>query len=326
MENKIDLLVQIARLYYHEDKTQGEIAAICQVERSQVSRLLAQAREMGVVQFRVVDPSHSDQTLVTKLQQRFKLQHALVCDSFQTPDSVLKRTLGLVAANYLKSVLKEGDVLAVSWGETIYHTVLNLRHGPARESARNLVVVPAVGGAGLLTVAYQVNELVRQVAERLGGSYTSLYAPAFVESAEARAGFMDSKDIQAVVDLWDQVTVAIVGIGKSPFAYQPEPAGNLQFGEFYLHSEEIQELKNRGVVGDINARFFDAQGQEQYLKIHQRTVGMSLTKLGRVPLVIGVAGGPGKIEAIRGALRGNHLDVLITDQWTAQHLMEDSVQ
>jgi DNA-binding transcriptional regulator LsrR (DeoR family) len=137
---------------------------------------------------------------------------------------------------------------------------------------------------------------------------------------------MDSRDIQAVVELWDQVTVAIVGIGKSPFAYQPEPTGKLQFGEFYLHPDEIQELKDKGTVGDINARFFDAQGQEQYLKIHQRTVGMSLAKLSKVPLVIGVAGGPGKLEAIRGALRGNHLDVLITDQWTAQHLVEDSVQ
>jgi deoxyribonucleoside regulator len=313
-----ELLVRIASLYYEQGINQNEIAEICQIERSRVSRLLLQARKMGIVQFHVVDPAHNDHHLDEQLQESFGLQQALVFDTLNVPEHQLKKTIGLVAADYLTSILKEGDIFAISWGETIYHTIQGLQ----TEFPLRLIVVPAVGGSGLLSPAYQINEMTRKAAESLGGFNRTLYAPAFVESKETRDALVLSKDIQAIVDLWKTVTVALVGIGKSPFAYRTQPSLEPQFGQFYLYSHEQQELREMDVTGDINARFFDRQGRELDTSVHARIIGMKLVDLKRVPNVIAVAGGIGKVDAIYGALQGKCLDVLITDSFTAQKLLD----
>lgn len=319
MTSDNNLLVRIARLYYEHGVNQNEIAEICNIERSRVSRLLMQARNLGIVQFHVVDPSEREDGLIEKLREAFQLKQAIVYNTLEVPEHQLKKTIGLVAADYLNSVLKEGDIFAISWGETIYYTI----QGLDSEATRNLTVVPAVGGSGLISPAYQINEMARVIAEKLGGITRTLYAPAFVDSKEAQDAIRRSQDIQAITELWKNVTTALVGIGKSPFSYRSQVEGELQFGQFYLSMDEQDELRNLGVAGDINARFFGKDGRELPASIHERIIGMRLEDLHRVPLVIGVAGGRGKIEAITSALAGGNLDVLITDSLTARELVKN---
>lgn len=317
MSGEIELLSRIASLYYEQGINQNEIAEILNIERSRISRLLLQARSKGLVQFHVVDPSRRDHDLNDRLQQAFCLQQAVVFETLSIPDHQIKKTIGLVAADYLASVLKDGDVLAISWGETIYHTV----HSLSTSLPRSVVVVPSVGGSGLISPAYQVNEIARQAAVSLGGFSRTLYAPAFVESPAARDALLATRDIQTIVDLWKSATVALVGIGKSPFLYRASSRVDLQFGQFYLFPHEHQELLEQGVAGDINARFFDQQGRELNATIHQRTLGMTLEELQHVPRVIAVAGGVSKVDAIMAALNGQIPDVLITDSLTARSLL-----
>lgn len=315
---KIDnsLLVRISSLYYEHGINQNEIAEICHIERSRISRLLFQARTMGIVQFNVLDPSSRDKELSERLEQKYSLTQAVVFNTLNIPEHQLKKTIGLVAADYLVSTLKEGDIFAVSWGETIYYSVQGLE----TDAQRNLIVVPAVGGSGLISPAYQINDIARVVVNKLGGISRTLYAPAFVDSKQTRDAIMQSKDIQAIADLWKTASVALVGIGKSPFSYGSQPEDYLQFGQFYLKTSEQEELLGMGVAGDINARFFGQDGKELDASIHERVIGMSLRELKRVPMVIGVSGGAGKVKSIHAALMGGNLDVLVTDSLTAQLL------
>jgi DNA-binding transcriptional regulator LsrR (DeoR family) len=280
-----------------------------------------QARDMGLVQFHVVDPIRNNNQLGRKIQEAFGLQQALIFDTLNIPEYQLKKTIGLIAADYLTSTLKEGDILAISWGETIYHTI----HGLQTEIPLKLTVVPAIGGSGLLSPAYQINEMCRKAADNLGGYNRTLYAPAFVESKATRDALMLSKDIQAITDLWKTVTIVLVGIGQSPFAFRSQSNTGLQFGQFYLFDHEQQELHDMDVAGDINARFFDHQGRELAVSVHERTIGMSLADIQRVPKVIAIAGGAGKVDAIYSAALGKNLDVLITDAFTAQKLLDKQV-
>jgi DNA-binding transcriptional regulator LsrR (DeoR family) len=52
----------------------------------------------------------------------------------------------------------------------------------------------------------------------------------------------------------------------------------------------------------------------------KRVIGIDLVKLRACKRVVGVAGGVQKVNAILGALRGGLIDVLITDQRTAEAL------
>jgi DNA-binding transcriptional regulator LsrR (DeoR family) len=79
----------------------------------------------------------------------------------------------------------------------------------------------------------------------------------------------------------------------------------------------------QGAVGDIALRFFDAEGQPVEHQINDRIIGLDLDQIKGIPRVIGVAGGAEKFEVIRAALRGEFIDVLITDDRIAARLLED---
>jgi DNA-binding transcriptional regulator LsrR (DeoR family) len=80
-------------------------------------------------------------------------------------------------------------------------------------------------------------------------------------------------------------------------------------------------LQALGVVGDICLRFYDAQGKLVSTPLHNRVIGMELEALKSAKRVVGVAGGERKEAAIRGALRGGWINVLITDKQTAELLL-----
>ena len=74
-------------------------------------------------------------------------------------------------------------------------------------------------------------------------------------------------------------------------------------------------------MGDICLRFFDREGRPVVTPLNDRVISMSLAQLKGVKRSVGVAGGPRKTEAIRGAIKGRWINILITDQLTAQRLM-----
>jgi lsr operon transcriptional repressor len=90
----------------------------------------------------------------------------------------------------------------------------------------------------------------------------------------------------------------------------------------YLAADDVRQLHDRGVVGDILGQFFDSDGQVVSLPIHDRRIGIELSELASIPKVVGVAGGLHKAEAILGALRGGFLDVLVTNELVALRLLE----
>ena len=91
-------------------------------------------------------------------------------------------------------------------------------------------------------------------------------------------------------------------------------------------SDEDQRAAGRAgsAVGDICLRFFDIDGMaDRFAGQRARDRGEPLEQLARVDRLIGVAGGPRKYEAIRAALRGRLVNVLITDHVTAERLLAD---
>ena len=114
-----------------------------------------------------------------------------------------------------------------------------------------------------------------------------------------------------------------MGLGKAPHLYEKKQESDLLFGEFYLKPDELEEIRSRQVVGDINTRFINCDGEEQDLIVHSRTISMTLKELRHCRKVIGVAGGLGKVEVIRAALLGKQINALITDNLTAMKLLEN---
>jgi DNA-binding transcriptional regulator LsrR (DeoR family) len=309
------LLVKVSKLYYEENIRQDEIVSKLNLSRSKVSRLLQQARSEGVVRITVMAPVGIYPDLEIRLENKFRIDEAIVIEARQ-PDSqpMVSRELGVAAAYYLQRTMEERDVIGITWGVTLSEMVDALQ--PRRMPEAQIVQI--LGGLGQPESEVHATDLAQRMARRLGCRLTLLAAPGIVDNQHTRSVFLTDSHVQSAFNLFPQINVAFVGVG-APDAL---PLG-VQNGST-LTTAELDNLVDHGAVGDIALRFFDTYGQLIDSEIEQRIVGIDLQQLRSIPKVVGVAGGPHKKAALLGALRGQLLNVLITDHVTASALLESS--
>lgn len=111
--------------------------------------------------------------------------------------------------------------------------------------------------------------------------------------------------------------MSVVGIG-----HMGEDATIIQNG--ILTKNDFTILHMKGAVGDVLSHFIDEKGQVVSPDLERRLLSTPLEVLKKLDNVIGVAGGESKENAILAVLQGGYLDVLITDEDTAAHLLDKS--
>lgn len=308
---ELQLMLRAARLYYENDLTQQQVADELGVSRSTVSRLLTQARRERIVQIAINDPFARLEDLEARLVGTFNLRQAVVVAGEGLSGDLLRRRLGLAAAEYLQSILGDGNLVGIGWGRTL-HAVTEALDTGQRAAIK---VLPLIGGLGQISPAFQVNDLARRLAEAFGGTWQPFYVPALVTNSTALEGLLQLPDVESVIRTWPKLDVALVGIGH--FALHRQ--SSMLFAS-YMNDEMFEELERRGAVGDLCGRFFDVYGQECLSE--PGVMGISLKQLKALDNVIGVAGGEGKVAAILGALRGGYPNVLVTDSVAAKAMLE----
>ncbi|MGQ9472627.1 MAG: sugar-binding transcriptional regulator [Candidatus Caldatribacteriaceae bacterium] len=305
------LLYEIACLYYEEGLTQEEIAKHTGFSRSRVQRLLESARREGIVEIRLVSPSLSFATLERSLEERFTLQKAIVVYSSLRSDYLTRRRIALAAAKYLESILQEDNIIGIGWGRTVHET-LRCFH---RQTP--LTVVPLVGATGQIEVDFQVNEVAHQFAKKVEGRFIPFYAPVLVDTEEIARTFSWDQNIRRVMDLWEELDVALVGAGDPRLQGAPVP-------QFFFNDLVVSQiLKNKEVVGDLLCHFLKKDGTLNDPSFDRRVMSISLSQLKRIPQVVGVIGSVGKREILWAILRGGYVSVLVTDAETAKAVLEE---
>jgi DNA-binding transcriptional regulator LsrR (DeoR family) len=296
------LIVTAAHLYYVEDRSQAEVAKQLGVSRSTVSRLLAEARQSGVVRIEVTAQPPVD-GLENELAQQLDLERVYVAQGTAAPDDPGAVLASAVGQALLDSKLSAGDALLVSWGRATW----SLSHADLPKIP-GVVVVPALGGLNDEQPWVQTNEIARRIAARLEGSVLLLHAPA-VPSAELRDSLLTDESIRAALTRWDDAAAALVGIGAWSQA-QPQPPSLLSMDAKTLQAS----------AGDVAGRLFDADGAPIPYATESRLLGISREQLACVHRRIGVAVGTQKVEAIVAAARSRLVNVLVTDMITASAL------
>jgi DNA-binding transcriptional regulator LsrR (DeoR family) len=311
--DELRLMAKVARLYYEQGLRQVEITARLHIHQSTVSRLLKRAEKEGIVRITLTAPTGLHADLEDALQSTFVLREAIVVDSIEDEDQIV-RDLGAAAAFYLETTLTPSDVIGISsWSAALLAMVEAMHPNPRAAGAG---VVQILGGIGNPGAEKHATQLTRRLAALLSGSATLLPAPGAVGSADAKRVMLKDRYVQEAVALFKSVTVALVGIGAV------EPSKLLASSGNVFSPHELQQLSRRGAVGDICLRFFDALGKPVPTLLNDRVISMELDALRRVPRIVGIAGGRRKTAAIRGALAGRWINVLITDRGTAERLLK----
>jgi DNA-binding transcriptional regulator LsrR (DeoR family) len=297
-------------MYFQEGLTQAQVASKLGYSRSMVSRLLTEAREQRVVEIRIRHPLERRLDLEQALQKQFDLVAVRVLARGTLSYGSMLRRLGTLAAGLLLESVEDNMTLGVSWGTGVAETVSALyarRTGPHV----GIQVVQIIGSLGTSDPEIDGPELARRLARTLGGRYTILPAPLFVDSEETRSALLADQRVRHVLDLARRIEVALVGIGSS----EPESSSLMRAG--YFTAAQVSELAQAGAVGDVCALHFDRWGQPVETPLTRRLVGIDRSSLTAIPTRLGVAGGQAKALPIVGACRAKYVNVLVTDEMAA---------
>jgi DNA-binding transcriptional regulator LsrR (DeoR family) len=303
-------LIKAARMYFLDGRSQDDVARALGTSRSNVSRMLSAARAQGIVEIRVHDQTTREKELETALRERFELAHVRVA-AFR-PGVDAYAAAGDLAAQWLDETLRDGQVLGLSWGQTLQAMVESF----AVDQPRSVDVVPLVGGLSTVVSLVSGEELVRELAGRLGATYRYLHAPGLLRSETARDSLLAEPTIADVLQRAQAADVAMVGIGATGTGSSSAILDGLG-----LSAAELKAFKAAGPVGDTCCRFFDVDGAPILGAVHDRVLAIELDQLRRIPTVIGVATGVAKAPGVLGALRGELVDGLITDASLALALL-----
>jgi len=311
-EERNGLLPLVARLYYLDNLGQQEVADMVGVSRTSVSRLLARARERGVVRIEVSPYEPRNRNLESALVQRFDLRHAVVVKTLPGVSvAQIRRTVGYFAGPVVAEWLRPQSVVGLAGGRTLRELVQYLT--PEAGLPAGITAVQLMGNVGASVSPVDAAELTHLMAQRSRGVFYPLSAPAFAPDPATRAAYMSHAHVQLVWQLFDAMELAMVGVGTLDDSVFIE-RGALEEGG-------LRRLRALGAVGEICGRFYDRDGRECQADHHERVLSITLDQLRRVPAVVGVTNGPGRAEAVRAALTGQLLKSLVTDEAGAQAIM-----
>lgn len=306
------ILYKVAQMYYIDNMTQSEIAKKLGQYRTTISRMLKKAREEEIVTISIKNSSDGCFELENALEKTFKLKEAIVVPTDRNEaESIRLKKIGQAGSEFLKRIIQDGDTVGFAWGRSVGIMSNELRD--CKNVAAN--VIPLVGGPPSdMENRYHVNTIVSKVSNEFNAKGYYLYAPAITAEKETKQAIMNDSNLKGILELWNRVNKVVVGIGA------PLKGNNLIWSG-YFGDDDIKLLKDVNAVGDICSRFFDINGKVVDDKIKDRIISIELEKLKNMEYSIGIAESEEKIWSILGALRGNFVNVLITNNETAQKVL-----
>ena len=311
MNERLDLtttLVEVAHYYYEENLSQQEIADRLNVSRSLIALYIKKARDQGIVRIEIVDPKNNLESIGARLQDKYGLQNVNVVPNAHNSLALTRRALGNAAARFVDGILRDGDVFGLGWGRTVMEMASLM--APARP--KRIDVIPLLGESGYTGSYTQLNQVVLEVARAYSATPYFLLAPILVGTRSLRDALLQDAVASHVVERWENLSVACVGIGSVPPA-----EGQI----IYIGEENISKLIKADTIGDICARYFDRLGHFIVAEQDDRMIGVSLTQLQKARHLIAVAGGADKANAVLGALRTHLISDLFIDEALAQVLL-----
>jgi len=281
-QRETELVLRAARLYYEGHYSQDQVASKLNTSRSNVSRMLSDAKRLGFVEIKIVSPTHKHEALSSQLSELLKIKDVQVIAS-ESNDLTLN-TVGRAAASALLKNLRDYHTIAISWGRGLEATVVNTHS----ETLSGLKVTQLMGSMSSVNTSVSAEEVGRNLAKNLNAQFVPFLSPVVVSNSKVRDSLLEEESIARTLQLARSADVALVGIGSADS----------------LVSE---------YAGDIAARLYKKDGTPLSAKLDARVIGLTLDEIRNIPRVIGVASGAEKVLGVVGAARAGLIDTLIVD-------------
>lgn len=295
-------IVLVANMYYKNGFSQQQISEMLQISRPWVSKLLARATELGIVEIRVNSSIGENRELSDQLRSQYGLDYASAVAAGDDNND----NLAVSGANYFLSRLKPDMIVGVGWGKSLSRMIANM----PEIRIPGIRFVP-MGGSFGTSIETMPNYIAIQIAEKTGGTTVPLHAPALCASDEEYEAITSNSAFSDVQKLADRADILLVGIGE------------LERQNGILSADQVRDLQSAGAVGDIVLNFINSKGERVETEMTRRIISTDIVKASRQGKdIIVFADGIEKIRVIRAALEGKLITALITSEETACALLQ----
>ena len=305
------LLYKVCKMYYVDNFTQKVIGDRLGVSRMKVARVLYEARQQGLVEIKLHFDSIGRAELGRELERTFAARECAVVSTYENTEQMLSE-MSVAVADILDRSLADGMIVGVSWGTTLEGMAKYLKPRKKYE----VKIVPIVGAVGLEGSGSYTNYVTRSFSEKLGGPNYTINVPAVVNSKAEKEVMENVGSTRQIIDLASRAEVLLVGLSDASIGSSLGRTGNFR-------QEETDYLKGLGVIGNVSLVFINARGEHVDNRVEQRIVRiLEPEKMRAVPVKIGIAFGKPKVGVIAAALRGGWITHLVTDEETAERVLE----
>lgn len=305
--------LRAAQLYYLQGATMEAIAQELRVSRSSVSRLLAFARESGLVTITVNSPREARTQLEERLAARFGVTAHVVSTPARSSDlEALERT-ARVAAGVLAAGVRADLTIGIAWGATLSAVV---RHLP-RKPADNVHAVQMNGSMNLHTAGLSyAGELLDGFGSAFQASLHQFPVPAFFDDPATKHAMWRERSVRSVLDVQSRVELFVFGLG-APRSEMPSHV----YSGGYLDERDLAEIDSAGIVGDCATHFYRLDGSDDGVGLNERSSGPSLEATRRIPHRLCVASGASKRDSLAGAFAAGLITELVVDEALARAVL-----
>lgn len=238
-----------------------------------------------------------------RLSELLPVERVLIAPGDADEDEQVLSDVGRICAVRLRSLLQNGNTLAVTGGRTVAAVARNIQS----QSPLNVMVVPARGGIGR-SVELQANTLAEEIAGRLGGHYRLIHLPDHIDPA-AMQEMLKMPEVHEAMELLERADVILHGIGIASETMR----------ERNMKRKEQAELQQKGAEGESFGAYYDLQGN---CLMESSSVGVDLARLKRTCRMVATAAGASKAKAILSVLRHTPHALLVTDQGAAEEMLQ----
>jgi central glycolytic genes regulator len=242
--------------------------------------------------------------LEERIRSAFHVKQVVIVPGDSETSLYTQKELGRAGATALRKYVANNDVIAVTGGSTMAQVA---NHLTTSAPMKGSWFVPARGGLGE-SVELQANTIASTMANKTGGKYRLLHVPDHL-GEEAYQSLIQDSQIKEIIDVVRSSRIVIHGMGDAMVMARRRK----------VDSMTTQSLQEEGALAEAFGYYFDRQGNV----VHKMpTVGLRLEDLQHIEVVIGVAGGKSKGEAIACVLLHGQEDVLVTDEAAAYEILK----
>lgn len=305
------IMAEVASLYFEQGLSQQEIANRLYFSRSKVSRLLSKAIAEKVVEITINYPMERVFHLESELKKLYGLTEVIVAKDYGTSFTMLMKRVTYMAAQHLDSILEMHTPLGITWGETVYHVVEEIKPS----SKKHINVIQLMGTTeNDNNSAYNTPDLIRKLVDKYDGSFSQIYSPLVVENDIIRDSLSKEPIIQRVLNEARDAKIVLTSVGE---LYNSKTKA----WESTLNPSVKAKLTKEGAVGVLLAHFIQMDGSLADSKLDRKVIGISLEDLQNIENVMAVAVGVKKAKSLFGALNGGYINTLIIDEMLAREVL-----